>query len=189
MSVRPEAAQLALLIVDAQVDAVASVTTIDPAKLSDRLGGLVKLAKLHAIPIVVTVGRKPGDGAALIPEIAHLLTESKPIQRTLVAAFEEAAVMSAVAATGRSNLLVAGVATDIGVLYAALGAKPAGFRADVVLDACGTNDARAADIAERRLVNEGVGITAFAMLALGLMGDFRGPQAHETLALLDGPFR
>lgn len=188
MSVRPDPQRLSLLIVDAQVDAVASVRTIDPVVLADRLGALVQLAQLHAMPILVTVGYKPGAGAALVPAIATRLPDLEPIQRTRVAAFEERAVAKAVAAIGRPGLIVAGVATDIGVLYAALGASAKGLEAQVVLDACGTNDARAGEIAERRMAAGGIGVTGFATLALGLMSDFAGPRAEATLPLLRGPF-
>ncbi len=124
----------------------------------------------------------------LIPEVAQRLPGHAPIPRTLVAAFEEPAVADAVAEAGRPHLIVAGVATDIGVLYAALGGLAAGLQVHVVLDACGTNDARAGAIAEQRLIADGVVVTGFATLALGLMGDFHGPFARDTLALLKGPF-
>jgi nicotinamidase-related amidase len=92
-------------------------------------------------------------------------------------------------------MIMAGVATDIGLLHAALGAKAAGFEAITVLDASGTTDPQAEELARLRLTQEGVGLTGWASLAAGLMGDFAGPHSLDKMALLSqrmdtagGPF-
>lgn len=147
------------------------------------------------MPSVLTAGRKPGVGGVFLPELKSLLPGHAFIERSCVAAFDEPALTEAVRATGRQTVIMAGVATDIGVLYAALGAKASGYDVIAVLDASATTDTQAEELARLRLVHEGIRLTGWASLATGLMGDFAGPQSLDTMALLaqrmdthSGPF-
>jgi hypothetical protein len=155
-----------------------------PQVLKDNVIALATLAKIHKIPSVLTAGRKPGVGGVFLPELKALLPDHAYVERTKVAALEEPGVLDALKITERKTLIIAGVATDIGLLYAALGAVGSGFSVIVVLDACGTTDDKAEEIAKLRLVEAGICIAGWASLAAGLMGDFAGPTSHETMALL-----
>ena len=184
MAVLPNPDECMLLLVDLQVGALASIRTIAPAQLKDNAIALATLAHLHGMPTVLTAGRKPGVGGVFLPEIKALLPGHAYIERTTVAAFETPALHEAVTATGRKTVITAGIATDIGLLYAALGAKAAGFDVWAVLDASGTTDDKAEGIARVRLVQSGVGVTGWASLATGLMADFTRPHSLDTMALL-----
>jgi nicotinamidase-related amidase len=119
-----------------------------------------------------------------LPELKALLPGHIFVERTNVSAFETPALRDAAASTGRKTIITAGVATDIGLLYAALGAKAAGYDVWAVLDASETTDAQAEEIAKLRLVQSGIGVVGWASLAAGLMADFAGPQSLDTMALL-----
>lgn len=178
-----------------QVGAVGSIRTIEPNRLRDNVVALATIANLHRLPAVLTAGRKPGVGGVFMPELRALLPQAAFVARGRAAAFEDAALSEAVAATGRKTLIVAGVATDIGVTFAALGALNAGYEVWVVVDACGAVDAAAEEAAKARMAREGVLMTGWASLGVGLMGDFESPLGPPTMALISarmpsgaGPF-
>ena len=87
-------------------------------------------------------------------------------------------------AIGRHSLIIAGVAADIGVLYAALAARDAGYSVYVVVEDCATTTELAHRMALSTLVAEGVVVTGFVSLAMGLMGAFGEPSTDATLALV-----
>ena len=184
-----------LLLVDLQVGSLATIRTIEPKVLKSHVIALATVANIHKMPAILTAGKKPGVSGAFLPELKALLPGHAYVERTAVGAFAASAVKEAAAATGRSTAIIAGVATDIGVLHTALGAKAAGLDVWVVVDACGTTDPRAETLAIARLNADGIGTTGWASLAAGWMGDFAGPFALETMALLsqtlqsgEGPF-
>ena len=184
MNARPRSEDCALMLVDLQVGAVASVRTMAPARLKDNAIALATMAQMHAMPAVLTAGRKPGVAGVFLSELKGLCPGHVFVERTTVDAFDEPRVRDAVKMTSRKTLIMAGVATDIGLLHAALGARSAGFHVVAVLDASGSTDPRAEKWACDRLAGAGVDVTGWASLATGLMGDFAGPHGLETMALL-----
>ncbi len=184
MIVKPAPQDCLLLLVDLQVGSVSSVRTTEPAHLKDNAIALAALASIHAIPAVLTAGKKPGVGGVFLPELKAMLPGHAFAERTTVAAFDAEGVREAVKRTGRRTVIAAGVATDIGLLYAALGAKAEGYDVWAVMDASGTTDPGAEGLARHRLSEAGVTLTGWASLAAGLMGDFGGPKALDTMALL-----
>jgi nicotinamidase-related amidase len=182
--VAPDPGACALLLVDLQIGAIGSIRTIEPERLRDNAVALATLANLHRMPAVLTAGRKPGVGGAFLPELRALLPDGRFVERSRAAAFDEPRVRDEIAALERKTLIVAGVATDIGVLFAALGGINAGYEVWVVIDACGAVESIAQEAAKSRMAREGVVMTGWASLAVGLMGDFEGPLGVATMALV-----
>lgn len=182
--VRPIAAECALLLVDLQIGSVAGVRTMEPARLKDHAIALTSVAQLHGLPVIITAGRKPGLAGVFLPELKLIAAGHVMIERTTTEAFEEHALVDALERTGRKSIICAGVATDIGLLYAVLGARAAGYEVFAVLDASGTTDRTAEDLARLRMVQAGATVTGWASIAAGLMGDFAGPTSLDTMALM-----
>jgi nicotinamidase-related amidase len=182
--VAPAAQDCALLLVDLQIGAVATIRTIEPERLRSHVIALATVAQMHAMPAILTAGRKPGVGGVFMPELRAMLPSAPYAERSHAAAFDDLHVREALLAAQRKTLIVAGVATDIGVCFAALGALQAGYEVWVVVDACGAVDAAAEEAARLRMAREGAIITGWASLAVGLMGDFEGPHGLPTMALI-----
>jgi nicotinamidase-related amidase len=174
----------ALLLIDLQIGAISSVKTMEPARLKDNAIALASACRLHGMPSVLIAGKRPGIAGAFLPELKLLCVGHILVERTQVAAFENSNVAEAVSALGRRTIIAAGVATDIGLLYAALGARAAGYAVWAVIDASGTTDPVAEECAKARMASAGVILTGWASVAAALMGDFSGPHAHDTMALL-----
>jgi len=174
----------AVVLIDLQVSSVAATSTRPPAHVRVAAGALADLAELWEMPLVMTCGRKPGPGAALIDELAAAATRCTLVERTTVDAFDTPEFAEAVDGLRRSALLMAGVALDIGVTSAALSARARGHQVYVVAEACSTTDPLAQDTALSRLRAAGVHWIGFAALSLELMGDFTAPRAAATQALV-----
>ena len=96
----------ALLVVDYQPSQLAGVQSIDRDLLLENIVSTVKTAKAFAVPIVhSTINVATGRGQPTVPELAELLEDNPPIDRTTTNAWEDADFVAAVRATGRRKLI------------------------------------------------------------------------------------
>jgi hypothetical protein len=122
-----------VLFGDLQPGTIARETTVDQARLTKFAGALAQLAKIYGLPAVITTT----NPSPTIPEITSVFPDVQPIQRTIPAAFRNPPLVDAIRDTHRKTILICGVATEVVVQLAALGAVEAGYRAEVVTDVCG----------------------------------------------------
>lgn len=178
-----------LLLVDEQVGLLSGVRDIDTAQLSHNVAALAKAAKILGVPIIVTsVG--PGNmWGPVIPELQKALGNNvKVIRRTVVDAWKDPQVRKVIEATGRKQILIAGISLEVCAAFPALSAKEDGYDPRVVLDASGTfNDAkRQAGI--QRLTVAGIPLTDYATASVELLGDNADPKALDVYGAMDMSF-
>jgi hypothetical protein len=90
-----------MLVIDYQPGRFAAVSSMD-RDLLENIVSTVKIAKLFGLPIVhSTINVASGRGQPTVPELAELLEDNSPIDRTSINAWEDADFLSAVRATGR----------------------------------------------------------------------------------------
>jgi len=169
-----------ILFADLQSGIVELSATNPIERLRRAVHGLAKLAKLLQIPVVVT-GVRGGNGepATVIREIAEALGELPTFD-----SLQNAEIVSAIKATGRKTVLISGVATELAVQLAALGAADSEYKAYVVLDACGGMSERTEQAALLRMNKAGVTTVSVMTLAGELAGDFREPKAQEAIGIV-----
>jgi len=175
--------RIVILFADLQAGIIELAATIDPARLRRGVGAFAKLAKLFEIPVIVTTAPSEG-GAHVIPEIAAALGDLPQYTRTTTDAFIHVPTRDAITKTGRTTLLVAGVATEIIVQHSALSAATRGFDVQVVIDTCGGLSPRTEDAALLRLTQNGVTITSMASVAGQLAGDFTSSIGGQAISVL-----
>lgn len=174
---------VAVLFLDLQVDIVPNSRTRTRAQLECAAGGVAQLAALHGLPAFLSA--VPPGGAFLEAVTAHL-PGAEPRMRLETSAFADAGLVADLAASGRSVLVLAGVASEIVVQRTALDALAAGYAVHVLVDACGGVDARTEDAAWRRIIAAG-GVTSSAItLAAELTGDFTSAEGGATLGIMYG---
>jgi nicotinamidase-related amidase len=172
-----------VLFADLQDGIIEFSATLEPGRLRRGVAAVAKLAALFDLPTIVTTG--PADGGARVtPEIAAALGDVPQHVRTTTDAFTHEPTREAIEATGRTILLVSGVATEIVVQHSALSAAARGFQVQVVADACGGISERTEDAALRRLTQAGVVITSVPSVAGQLAGDFTQPRGGQAMGLL-----
>ena len=96
----------------------------------------VKLAKTFGLPIVhSTVNGSSGPSKPTAPELADLLEESPPIDRTTLNAWEDADFLAAARAAGRRKLVLCALWTEMCIAFPALDALREGYDVYPVVDA------------------------------------------------------
>jgi hypothetical protein len=81
----------ALIVIDYQQNQFRSVRSMDSDLLLENVVSTAKLAKLFGLPIVhSTVGVAAGQDRSTLPELANLLEDYPPIDRTTINSWEDA---------------------------------------------------------------------------------------------------
>lgn len=174
-----------ILFADLQAGIVELTATNSLERLRKAVHCLAKLAKLMQIPVIVTgVRGENGEPAKVIAEIAEALADIPTLHRTTCDSFLNAKIVSAIKKTGRKTLLISGVATELAVQLAALGAADQGYRVFVVLDACGGISERTEQAALLRMNKAGATTVSVMTLAGELAGDLRDAKAQQALGIV-----
>lgn len=100
---------------------------------------VVDTANYFNLPTVVTTSFKEGPNGPLISYITDNLPEATVVHRPgQINAWDNGDFVRAIENTGRKQLIIAGVVTDVCVAFPALSAINAGYDVFVVTDASGT---------------------------------------------------
>lgn len=174
-----------ILFADLQAGIVELTATNKLEQLRKAVRALAKLAKLMQIPVIVTgVRGENGEPANVILEIAQTFGDLPTFHRTTCDCFLNTEIVSAIKATGRKTLLISGVATELAVQLAALGAADQGYRVFTVLDACGGMSERTEQAALLRMSAAGATTVSVMTLAGELAGDLREAKAQQALGIV-----
>ena len=126
----------ALIVIDYQQNQFRSVRSMDSDLLVENVVSTAKLAKRFGLPIVhSTVGVAAGQDQSTLPELADLLEDYPPIDRTTINSWEDADFLAAVRATGRRKLILCALWTEMCMAFMALDAMREGYEVYPVVDA------------------------------------------------------
>jgi len=146
----------ALLVIDYQPGQFAAVSSMDRDLLLENIVSTAKIAKLFGLPIVhSTINVTSGLAQPTVPELAELLVDDPPIDRTSINAWEDADFLSAVRATGRRKLILCALWTEMCMAFPALDALREGYEVYPVVDAIGGTSEEAHRAALERVVQAG----------------------------------
>ncbi len=146
----------ALLVIDYQPAQVGAVRSMDRELLVKNIVSTVKLARLFGLPIVhSTVNVKSGRGKPTVSPLGELLKDDPPVDRTSTNAWEDAAFVRAVRATGRRKLIFCALWTEICMAFPALDALREGYEVYPVVDAIGGTSLEAHRAGLERVVQAG----------------------------------
>ena len=146
----------ALLVIDYQPGQFAAVSSMDRDLLLENIVSTAKIAKLFGLPIVhSTINVTSGLAEPTVPELAELLVDNPPIDRTSINAWEDADFLSAVRATGRRKLILCALWTEMCMAFPALDALREGYEIYPVVDAIGGTSEEAHRAALERVVQAG----------------------------------
>src|SRR5258706_5121350 len=127
-----------LLLLDHQTGTFQNVKDIAVADLRRNTTALAKLAALIDLPLIITASIPEGPNGPLMPEIQQVAPHAIYVPRKgEVNAWDNALFVKTVRETGRKTLVMAGVWTNVCVMFPALDAKAAGFKVYAVMDASG----------------------------------------------------
>ncbi len=129
----------AVLLVDHQTGLLSLVRDIDPDKFKNNVLALADLAKYFGLPTILTTSFEDGPSGPLVPELKETFPDAPYIARPgQINAWDNEDFVAAVRATGKKQLIIAGVVTEVCVAFPTLSALEEEFEVFVVTDASGT---------------------------------------------------
>jgi nicotinamidase-related amidase len=164
----------AVLLVDHQAGLLSLVRDIDPDKFKNNVLALADLAKYFNLPTILTTSFEDGPNGPLVPELKEIFPEAPYIARPgQINAWDNEDFVSAVKATGKKQLIIAGVVTEVCVAFPALSALEEDFEVFIVTDASGTFNPMTRDAAWSRMTEAGAQLMTWFGTACELHRDWR----------------
>jgi len=164
----------AVLLVDHQAGLVSLVQDIAPDEFKNNVLALADCAKYFKLPTILTTSFEKGPNGPLVPELKEMFPDAPYIARPGdINAWDNEDFVNAVKATGKKQLLIAGIVTEVCVAFPALSAIEAGYDVFVVADASGTFNKTTRDAAWTRMAAAGVQIMTWFAVASELHRDWR----------------
>jgi nicotinamidase-related amidase len=177
----------ALILIDHQVGTMQLIKTLDVDIVKRNTIALAKAAKILGLPVVLTSSQEDHIQQPLMRELAELLPEAYAarVKRAgIVNAWDDPAFVAAVEKTGRKQLIMGGVTTDVCLIYPTMSAVEAGYQVQAVLDISGSPFALSEETARKRMELAGVQFTATNTVIAELAQDWSSPQGAELIKLL-----
>jgi len=154
-----------VVLIDHQPYQFACLKSHEPTMVLNNVVGLAKAAKAFKVPTILTTVLEE-RGGYIVKELQALFPEQKPIDRTFINTWEDEKVTDIVAKSGRKQLVLAGLYTEICLAMPAIQAAGEGYEVFVVTDASGGVTEEAHEMAVRRMVAAGcTPITWFAVMS------------------------
>jgi nicotinamidase-related amidase len=159
---RPE--DSVLVLIDHQPFQLANLNSHDPHLAVNGATALAKAAKAFRVPTVLT-SVIADRGGLIFPQITDVFPGQEVIDRTFINTWEDKKVVDAVKATGRKQLIIAGLYTEICVAMPVIQALGEGWDVTVITDACGAVSVEAHEVAIQRMIAAGANMMTWLALA------------------------
>jgi nicotinamidase-related amidase len=163
----------AFVLIDYQREQLAAVRSMDHELLIKNVVSTVRAVKAFGVPVVhSTVNVASGQVGPTLPELAELLQDDPPLDRTTVNSWEDTEFVQAVRATGRRKLILCALWTEVCMAFAALDALREGYEVYPVVDAIGGTSVEAHRAGLERVVQAGGQPISWVSLACELQRDW-----------------
>lgn len=159
---RPE--DSVLVLIDHQPYQLANLNSHDPQMAVNNAAGLAKAAKAFGVPTILT-SVLAARGGLIFSQITDVFPDQEVIDRTLINTWQDPKVVDAVKATGRKQLIMAGLWTEVCVAMPAIQALGEGWDVTVITDASGGTSVEAHAVAIQRMIAAGANVMTWLALA------------------------
>ncbi|KAF8900916.1 Isochorismatase hydrolase [Mucidula mucida] len=176
-----------LLVVDHQMGLFQLVRDYPPEEYKNNIMAHASLGKVFNLPTILTTSAETGPNGLLPREIIEMHPDAPFIKRQgEVNAWDNADFRAAVRATGKKQVILAGIVTDVCTAFLALSLVEEGYSVFANAEASGTLNAKIAADANERMRGAGVQVMSMFAIACDLMRDWRStPGALELLPFYD----
>lgn len=163
-----------VLLVDHQTGLISLVQDFSPNEFKNNVLALADLAKFFNLPTILTTSFENGPNGPIVPELKAMFPDAPYIARPgQINAWDNEDFVKAIKATGRKQLIIAGVVTDVCVAFPTLSALAEGFEVFVVTDSSGTFNTTVQQAAWSRMSQAGAQLMNWFSVACELQGDWR----------------
>jgi nicotinamidase-related amidase len=165
----------AVVFIDHQPQMTFGVANIERQQLINNVVMLAKAAKEFGIPAILTAVETESFSGYIWPQLMDIFPGQQPIERSSMNSWDDAAFRQAVEATGRKNIIISGLWTEVCVTWPTLNMLNEGYNIYVVEDACGATSQLAQDAAIRRCIQAG----AIPMTTIATVLEFQRDWANR----------
>ena len=169
--------QSVVVLIDHQAFQFANLHSHEPTMIVNNVVALAKTAKVFSVPTIMTTVLED-RGGKLLKQLQDVFPEQKPIDRTFINTWQDKRVVEAVKKSGRKQLVLAALWSEICLAMPAIQALDDGYDVFVVTDASGGVSAEAHDMAVRRMSAAG----AVPITWLAVLGEWQRDWAREETA-------
>jgi hypothetical protein len=178
----PETSQV--IICDLQEQIVARSKTTTPDALSQSAEVLCQIAQLFKLPLTLSVVPEDKNAPKLIASLKAFASEKNQFLRATASPFMDPLTREHLTSLGRPTLIIAGFATEVVVLHAALDALRKGYGVIVAVDACGGMSERTESAALAQIRDNGGIVSPVVSIATALSPDFAKPQGQQMFQIV-----
>ncbi len=173
-----------LAMIDHQTGLMVSCRDYDPHLLRANIRGLCTLAKTINLPSVVTASMPEGPNGPIMPDILEILGDEVIERPGEINAWDNPEFKGAIEKTGRKKIIMAGVVTDVCLLFPAISAVAEGYDVYAVIDASGTWNQSVQEVSLHRMTQAGVKVSTWASVLAEIMHDWRSEKGMELGGVL-----
>ncbi|WP_375506115.1 isochorismatase family protein [uncultured Nostoc sp.] len=177
----------AMLLIDHQVGTMKLIKNLPLTEVEKNTLTLAKVAKVLKIPVVLTSSQEDRFQGKLMTTLAELLPKAYEVRvkrAGIVNAWDDKNFVQAVKNTNRTNLIMAGITTDVCLVFPAISAVHEGYNVQAVMDASGSPFHLSEDLARQRMHDAGVVLTATITMIAELVKDWSRTEGVELQELL-----
>jgi nicotinamidase-related amidase len=158
-------ANCAVIFIDHQPQMFFGVASSDRQDLLNNVLVLAKAVRIFAVPVILTVIESQDFNARLTEQLLDIFPGQTPIKRTGMNAWDSPEFTAAIKQTGRRNLIIAALWSEVCLVMPALQALTDGYAVYAAEDASGGTSVVAHAAAIRRIEQAGaVSVTALQVL-------------------------
>ncbi|WP_306393987.1 hydrolase [Telluria beijingensis] len=176
---RPE--DSVLVLIDHQAYQMANLNSHEPQMVINNTVGLAKSARAFKVPTILTTVIAE-RGGLLFKQIADVFPGQEIIDRTFINTWEDARVVDAVKATGRKQLIIAGLWTEVCVAMPAIQALGEGWDVTVVTDACGGVSVESHQVGIQRMIAAGANMMTWMAVAAEWQRDWAREESAAAIS-------
>ena len=166
-----------VVLIDHQAYQFANLHSHEPTMIINNVLALAKTAKVFNVPTILSTVLEE-RGGYIIKGLQDVFPEQKPINRTFINAWEDPKVTALVKKSGRKQLILAALYTEICLAMPAIQALGEGYDVFIVTDASGGVSVEAHEMAVRRMVEAG----AVPITWMAVLGEWQRDWAREKTA-------
>lgn len=155
----------------------------EKALLFENLQRIIQGAGVLDIPIIVTEQYPKGLGPT-VPEIAPLLSDIQPISKMCFSCCGSMHFMQALRATGRKQILIAGIEAHVCVYQTTMDLLNLGYKVQIVADAVSSRTALNQEIALEKMKSGGASLTSTEMALFELLRTAESAKFKEVLRIV-----
>ena len=174
-------ADSAIVFIDHQPQMLFGVANADRATLINNVTLLAKVAKEYKVPTVLTAVETESFSGYVWPQLLDVFPGQPVIERTSMNSWDSMEFRKAIEATGRKNIIMTGLWTEVCVTWPTLEMLATGYNIYVVEDCCGATSPAAQEAALSRMVQAGaVRLTTIGAL-LEWQRDWKNTEHYNAL--------